>query len=178
MTKTLPRTVVGGGGVSLSRSPRGPDGRPPAGEQRRAPFHDRIPMEALASGSGRRRRGWLTGVLIGVAVVGMKVYPDPRNSWMQLSWSQRREILRYARGGRRHPDERLAGIANAWAVDRLARRDASEHLRVGLVPAVLGLLGEGVVGGYLGMAVAERRAARRILRATEAGHNSKCGDSP
>lgn len=86
-----------------------------------------------------------------------------RRSWEGLSWRERRQVLKAARAGRPHPDQEIAGAARLWAEAVLAqskRRVLGSLVIGGLVD---GLLFDG--GGWIGMSIAERRAARRILKA-------------
>lgn len=106
----------------------------------------------------------------------------PEAAWYALTWRQRREILRYARRGARHPDRYLARTALAWARYRLEpenreRRHADRRWLTwsGLLDLAAELAagaGGGAHGGALGMLHAERRAARRILAAEHAGGGS------
>ena len=77
------------------------------------------------------------------------------HSWYDLSWKERRAVVRLARQGQRHPDTRVASVAEKWAAEVLGR-DGND--RGGLFSVVLRtLLGEGE-------AVREYRAAARIMR--------------
>jgi hypothetical protein len=79
-------------------------------------------------------------------------------SWYDLSWKDRRTVVRLARKGHRHPDPRVARVAEQWAKETLGT-DGQD--RGGLVSTVFRtLLGEGE-------AVREHRAAARIMRVAE-----------
>ena len=74
----------------------------------------------------------------------------PKRQWWGLTWRQRREVLRLARRRRVHPDPAIRDAAYRWAVGTGAER--------------LGWVAVGALSDS-GMSWAERRAARRILRA-------------
>jgi hypothetical protein len=74
----------------------------------------------------------------------------PKRQWWGLTWRQQREVLRLARRRRVHPDPAIRDAAYRWAIEIRA-----ERLRW---IAVDGLFDSG-------MSWAERRAARRIIRA-------------
>lgn len=89
-----------------------------------------------------------------------------RRTWEGLSWNERRQVLKAARAGRRHPDREIAEAARRWAeaVFGQSRRRVLGSLVIGgLIDALL--FDE---GGWIGTSIAERRAARRILRAEKA----------
>lgn len=71
-------------------------------------------------------------------------------------------MLRAARQGREHRNPEIADAADSWAQDvvrpRRLRRDAG-------VAGLLSLVADAAGGGWFGMAIAERRAAKRILAA-------------
>ena len=90
---------------------------------------------------------------------GFPVVPKYRQrTWVGLSWSEQRAVLRAARRGETHPDPAIAKAARDWARQVLASRPASRGLR----DVLLRLL-EDSFGGTLGQLFGERRAARRIL---------------
>jgi hypothetical protein len=75
-------------------------------------------------------------------------------------------VLKAARARRRHPDQEIAEAARRWAeavLTQSKRRVLGSLAIGGLVDA---LLFDG--GGWIGMSIAERRAARRILRVEQA----------
>ena len=89
-----------------------------------------------------------------------------RRAWEGLSWSERRQVLKAARAGKRHPDREIAEAARRWAQAVLAqskRRVFGSLVIGGLIDT---LLFDG--SGWIGMSIAERRAAKRILRAEQA----------
>jgi hypothetical protein len=79
-------------------------------------------------------------------------------SWYDLSWKERRTVVRLARKGRRHPDPAVARVAEEWAKEQLGQ-DGNDRGGIGSV-VVRTLLGDGE-------AVREYRAAKRIMRAAE-----------
>ena len=88
-----------------------------------------------------------------------------RRAWEGLSWSERRQVLKAARAGKRHPDREIAGAAHRWAERVLApsqKQVFGSLLLGGLIDLCLGS------GSWTGMGIAERRAARRILKADRA----------
>jgi hypothetical protein len=85
-----------------------------------------------------------------------------RRTWHGLSRKVQREVLRAARRGQEHPEPEVAGAALRWAQEVTAPR---ELIRAGVIGFLLALVSETAAGGWTGMAIAERRAARRILRA-------------
>ncbi len=93
--------------------------------------------------------------------------PPPRRSWHGLSLKEQRQVLRAARRREEHPNSEIADASYRWAQyvaqPRQRRRD-------GVIGGLLSLLSDAAAGGWLGMAVAERRAAKRILRARAARH--------
>jgi hypothetical protein len=82
-----------------------------------------------------------------------------RRTWVGLSWSEQRAVLRAARRGESHPDPAIAKAAREWARDVLAPRSPSWLRNVPL------RFLEDPFGGTLGQLFGERRAARRILAA-------------
>ena len=90
---------------------------------------------------------------------GFPVVPKYRQrTWIGMSASERRAVLRAARRGDSHPDPAMARAARDWAHDVLAPRPPAR----GLLDAVLRLV-EDPLGGTLGQMFGDRRAARRIL---------------
>ncbi|RBY94156.1 hypothetical protein DQ244_02010 [Blastococcus sp. TBT05-19] len=68
--------------------------------------------------------------------------------WYDLSWKERRTVLRLARRGERHPDPRIARVAEEWA---------RETLEPGaFLSGLFALFGDDGFG--------QRRGAKRILR--------------
>jgi hypothetical protein len=116
--------------------------------------------ELLAAGCGAQSPTWLDQV-------AMIRSSNPEVSWYQLSWNQRRQVLKHAGRGERHPDKRIADIAERWARYRLRPGRWKERREEGLLFALLDLIDAGAGGGFLGMLIAERRAARKILRVVE-----------
>ncbi len=78
---------------------------------------------------------------------------------------EQRQVLRAARHRREHPNVEVADAAYRWAQDVLQPR---QHRQDAVIGGLLSLLSDAAGGGWLGMAVAERRAAKRILRARAA----------
>ena len=77
------------------------------------------------------------------------------HNWYELSWAEQRKVVELARQGRRHPDARIARVADAWAREKTGQGGSLAQLVVGV------LLGD---GASIGEAFRERRAARRIMR--------------
>jgi len=75
-------------------------------------------------------------------------------SWYDLSWKDRRTVVRLARKGRRHPDPAVARVAEEWAKETLGT-DGKDRGGVGSM-VIRTLLGDGE-------AVREYRAATRIM---------------
>lgn len=71
-------------------------------------------------------------------------------------------MLRHARRGEEHPDPEIARAAKEWAEETLTPRQRS----TGLLGVPLALFDSALGGGWMGMAFAEHRAAKRILRAS------------
>lgn len=88
-----------------------------------------------------------------------------RRTWAGLSWSERRQVLKAARAGRRHADPEIAEAARRWAEALLtqSKRKILGSLVIGGLFDALLLDG----GGWVGMSFAERRAAKRILKVDE-----------
>jgi hypothetical protein len=98
--------------------------------------------------------------------VAVKEVWNPEYRWSNLTWRQRREVSRRARHRERHPDPQIARIADAWADEVLRPRDRPRRLGGALAVVALALVGEGdLAGGWLGMGIARRRLAKRIVRA-------------
>lgn len=81
-------------------------------------------------------------------------------SWWGLSWQERREVLREARRGNWHERPEVAAAAWQWADGLLSAK--STLRRDGGIAVLLAALGPAASGGWFGMSVAERRAAKRI----------------
>ena len=71
-------------------------------------------------------------------------------------------MLRAARRREEHPRPEVADAAYRWAQDVL---QPQQRTRNGVIGGLLALVDGGAGGGWFGMALAERRAAKRILRA-------------
>lgn len=83
-------------------------------------------------------------------------------SWYDLSWKEQRTVLRLARQGRRHPDSKVARVADDWAREKLGEDDGKAG---GLSEAIFGgLLGD---GASLGEGIRDYRRAKRIMRVAE-----------
>jgi hypothetical protein len=93
---------------------------------------------------------------------------DPESAWYSLSWNTRRRVMKYAGKGQRHPDRGVSEIAERWAVYRLRPGRWRERREEGIAFLVLSIIMPDGAGGSLGMLLAERRAARRILKAIAA----------
>ena len=89
---------------------------------------------------------------------------SPRRTWHGLSGQEQREVLRAARRRQEHPKPKDADAAYRWAQEVLR----PERARNGIIGVLLALVDGTAGGGWLGMGLAERRAAKRILRAREA----------
>ncbi len=59
-------------------------------------------------------------------------------SWYDLSWKEQRAVLRLARRGSRHPDPKVARVAEEWARERLGEDNGKA-----------GSLGEAIFGGLV-----------------------------
>ena len=81
------------------------------------------------------------------------------HNWYELSWRQQRAVVRLARQGQRHPDARIARVADDWAWERSGRHPAHGGWLAQLI--VGALLGD---GASIGEAVSDRRKARVIMR--------------
>ena len=119
-------------------------------------------------GTGDLARVAVDGELVALrplAKVAVKEGSDPEVSWYQLSWKERRRVLKLAGQGRQHPDRRIAAVAERWARHRMRPwRERRGSYRF----AVVALLGDAAPGSVLRQLGAERRAARKILRAVDA----------
>lgn len=82
-------------------------------------------------------------------------------SWESLTWRQKRQVLKYAGFGQEHPDKQIADAAERWAQAVLAPRNSRRWSEWGLGVVVDLLTGS---GSWTGTSVAERRAARKILK--------------
>jgi hypothetical protein len=98
----------------------------------------------------------------------------PRRSWHGLSLQEQRQVLRAARRREEHPNAEIADAAYRWAQEMM---QPGQLLRSGLIGGLLSLVSDAAGGGWFGMAIAERRAAKRILRARapERGSYHACG---
>ena len=94
---------------------------------------------------------------------------SPRRTWHGLSGQEQREVLRAARRRQEHPKAEVADAAYRWACDVL---QPSQRARNGILGVLLALVAGTAGGGWLGMALAESRAAKRILRARTAQEKS------
>jgi hypothetical protein len=83
----------------------------------------------------------------------------PIYSWYDLSWQEQRTVLRLAREGRRHPDPRVAKVAEEWARERLGLDDR----QAGAIGSIIfgALFGD---GASMAEGIRDRRAAKRIMR--------------
>jgi hypothetical protein len=80
-------------------------------------------------------------------------------SWYDLSWKEQRAVLRLARQGRRHPDSKIARVAEEWAREMLGKDNGQAGA---LATAIFGgLLGD---GASLGEGLRDYRRAKRIMR--------------
>lgn len=92
---------------------------------------------------------------------------NPTMDWQRLGWRRRREVLRYAKQGNRHPDPHVAATAEAWA--RLELQPVPKKMRIvwvlpaTILGAILGDPGIGL-GGSIGAQLRDRRHARKIIR--------------
>lgn len=82
-----------------------------------------------------------------------------KRQWYGLSWAEKRQVLRLARKGRRHPDPEIAMAAEQWARETL--QPAAKRRILWGIP--LSFIEGAVGGGWLGMSIAEIRAAKRVL---------------
>jgi hypothetical protein len=110
----------------------------------------------------------------GLAVV---IRRDPEAAWLSLSWSQRRQIMQYARRGELHPRREFASISVSWAHHRLGKKTARGRRDWSVGALLASLLGDAGLGTYLGTSLAERRAARKLL-AVERLNNQRLGHEP
>ena len=80
-------------------------------------------------------------------------------SWYDLSGKEQRAVLRLARQGRRHPDSKVARVAEEWAREKLGK----DHGRAGALGGAIfgGLLGD---GASLGEGLRDYRRAKRIMQ--------------
>jgi hypothetical protein len=83
-------------------------------------------------------------------------------SWYDLSWKEQRAVLHLARRGHRHPNPKVARVAEEWATERLGKDNGKA-----------GSLGEAIFGGLLldgaslGEGLRDYRRAKRIMRVAE-----------
>jgi hypothetical protein len=83
-------------------------------------------------------------------------------SWYDLSWKEQRAVLRHARQGRRHPDSKMARVAEEWAREKLGKDSGKA-----------GALGRALFGGLfadgasVGEGLRDYRRAKRIMRVAE-----------
>lgn len=96
---------------------------------------------------------------------GRSTAVSPRRTWHGLSGKEQREVLRAARRRKEHPKPEIADAAYRWAQEVLHPEQRARDGAIGLLLSFIdGTLG----GGWLGMGLAERRAAKRIVRARAA----------
>jgi hypothetical protein len=74
-------------------------------------------------------------------------------------------VLRLARRRQFHPDPEIALAAWCWAGETTNR--PGRRARDGVFGVLLSFVDSGLGGGWLGMAFAERRAAKKIMRLGE-----------
>ena len=94
-----------------------------------------------------------------------RFFMSPRRTWHGLSSKEQREVLRAARRRQEHPRPEVADAAYRWAQEVL---HPEQRVRNGVIGLLVALLDGTAGGGWLGLGVAERRAAKRILRARAA----------
>ena len=94
---------------------------------------------------------------------------SPRRTWHGLSGQEQREVLRAARRRQEHPKAEVADAVYRWAGDVL---QPAQRARTGILGVLLALVDGTAGGGWLGMALAESGAAKRILRARTAQEKS------
>jgi hypothetical protein len=80
-------------------------------------------------------------------------------SWYDLPREEQRTVLRLARKGQRHPDPKIARVAEEWAREKLGL-DSGKGGSIATI-IIGGLLGD---GASVAVAVRDRRAAKRIWR--------------
>ena len=90
---------------------------------------------------------------------------SPRQTWHGLSGKKQREVLRAARRRQEHPEPEVAEAAYRWAEEVLR---PEERVRNGVWGVLVAFIDSTAGGGWFGMGIAERRAAKRILRARAA----------
>ena len=86
----------------------------------------------------------------------------PRRTWHGLSGKEQRQVLRFARRKQEHPKPEEADAAYRWAKEVL---EPGEQTANGVIGGLLALVSGAAGGGWIGIAIAERRAAKRIMRA-------------
>ena len=87
---------------------------------------------------------------------------NPEAAWYGLTWGQRRQVLKEAGKGRSHPDREIAEIARKWAKWRLGGGERNETKAA--AQGLLATISDAAAGGVIGNLVAERRAAKKILK--------------
>lgn len=87
---------------------------------------------------------------------------SPRRTWHGLSGKEQREVLRAARRRQEHPKPEVADAAYRWAQEVVR---PGQGTRNGIIGVLIAVIDGSAGGGWLGMGLAERRAAKRILRA-------------
>ena len=89
----------------------------------------------------------------------------PRRTWHGLSGKEQREVLKAARRRQEHPKPEIADAAHRWATEVV---HPVQRVQSGVIGTLVALIDGTAGGGWLGMGIAERRAAKRILRARAA----------
>ena len=88
-----------------------------------------------------------------------RIIDVPIYNWYDLPGEEQRSVLRLARRGLRHPDSRVARLAEDWAREMLGKVDGKP-----------GALGEAIFGIFLGDGASfgeglrDYRRAKRIMR--------------
>ena len=86
------------------------------------------------------------------------------HNWYELSRQKQRDVVRLAGRGSRHPDPRVARVADEWAREKLGQ---GAHQSGSLAQVVFGaLLGD---GASVAEAVRDHRAAKKIARVAARG---------
>jgi hypothetical protein len=94
---------------------------------------------------------------------------NPQYQWIhKLTRRHRREVARHARRGARHPEPLVARIAEAWARAVLEPPARKERTGNAVVSVLLAFVSEEALGTWIGMGIAQRRLAKRILKAASA----------
>ena len=121
--------------------------------------------------------GKATGICVRAGFTGSREEADvarqhtgnPEVAWEKLGYRKRKEVMKHAKKGQKHPDPVVADIADAWA--RMVLRPTTMRQKLADVFVAIGLgwiLGDaGAAGGYtdIGGTWRRRRAARKILAA-------------